>query len=186
MGLSPGTWAPLALPAPFLAGSTNWRRTCSSRASSRMRCRPSWTGCTGLSRSSARTCLSEGTGTWWVTSWTSTRWVSPALAPGEPWAPHQPYPPSVPGQDTSQVQDGALPTGAALLYLSLRSQSLGRCWGIPCTPLLQGGLGCMGVLHSNGGQAGCWDPPASPTRPRPLLCRSSRRSWASEPAASRC
>lgn len=38
---------------------------------------------------------------------------SPALAPGEPWAPHQPCPPSVPGQNTSQVQDGASPTGAA-------------------------------------------------------------------------
>jgi len=46
-GPVPGGDRARALPA----GSTSWRRTCSSRASSRTRCRPSWTGCTGLSRS---------------------------------------------------------------------------------------------------------------------------------------
>ena len=100
---------------------------------------------------------------------------APALPTLHPRAGQQPW-----------VQDGALPTRAAPALPEPVLPVLGAVLGCPMYPTVERGLGCMGALHSNGGQAGCWDPPASPTPSCPLLPRSSRRSWASEPAASRC
>uniref|UniRef100_A0A8B9M9Q3 EF-hand domain-containing protein n=1 Tax=Accipiter nisus TaxID=211598 RepID=A0A8B9M9Q3_9AVES len=68
---------------------------------------------------------------------------SPALAPGEPWAPHQPCPPSVPGQDTSQVQDGASPTGEAPALPKPALPVLGAVLGHPMYPIAARGPGVI-------------------------------------------
>lgn len=78
---------------------------------------------------------------------------------------------------------GLCPQEQPPLYRILHPQG---CWGTLPAPLLQRAWGVGGPCTAMGARQGAGTPPSAFPTPSCPLSRSSRRSWASEPAASRC